>query len=77
MACVTSLGFVVLARRPNPNGGHTVEPVSAVFNGPKALEQAQNVQESCDVRDAMACKAKSPEECLCADYIIGQIIDPT
>ena len=38
-----AIGFIVLARRP----GEPPEPISAVFNGPKALEQAQNVLESC------------------------------
>ena len=70
-ASTDPLGFVVLARRPNPNGGHTLEPVSAVFNGPKALEQAQNVYESRMAHEKRGLKLWP--DMIPVEYVIGEI----
>lgn len=63
---MTSLGFLVLARRPNPNGHGTEQiPLSAVFPD---LEQAQNALEYCRqkaVREGVALDE--------VEYVIGEI----
>lgn len=81
--CAQPLGYVVLARRPN----QPAEPVSAVFPAyPKGLEQAQNVLESCEDRNARLARLLTDPPAGAADvnpahmpeldpveYVIGQI----
>lgn len=76
------LGFVVLARRPNPNGGYTHEILTMRDGTPMAvttLEGAQNVLESERSRVEPGCDGKcASHECICdgsnpVEYIIGQI----
>lgn len=70
------LGFVVLARRPNPPHGYTYEPVSAVFpEYPKGLEQSQNVRKSCEDSPFEFCRngrvlSGNPAP---VEYVIGEI----
>ena len=72
----SSLGFVVLARRP----GQPAEPVSAVFPAyPNGLEQAQNALESCERKrtfcDCLPCQRKN--ELNPVEYVIGEISERT
>lgn len=68
----SSLGFVVLARRPNQPD----EIVSAVFPAyPNGMEQAQNVLESCWKRNAN--RSINDLDDFDVTYCIGEISERT